>query len=542
MTMRNLVSVTRIATFVLLATVAVADDDGQESAQHGEQFVSVGQLVEQTSPTGQATRYALVDESGKVLARLKSAVGVNLGQFHGHEVGVTARTLVDGEVPVLLAETVTSFGRLEAGPRGAVAPAAYAQEEILPEGAALPIPDGTTIQYEPMLETPILSEGYVPGATCDSCGTVGCRRRTCGLPGKFWVRAEYLIWWTEGMQTPPLVTTSPPGTPAGNAGVLGTPGVDVLYGGEEILSDQRSGGRFRIGTWRDDAGYFGYETDFFFLADEDQNFAATTIGPQIIARPFFNVEEGQDSQLIQYPGIVHGTVQVDADTSLWSISPRLRWNLACEQMIDCDPYYPGAAGGYRLDFLLGYRYVGLEDQLSIRESIAHVDGNTHTYFQLHDSFETSNDFHGADLGILWEGYRGPWSLEMIGRVGVGNTTQEVTISGATSVTDTGPTFTDPGGLLALPSNIGTYSRDEFSVVPEFSITLGYAMTPRSRFLVGYTFMYWDNVVRAGDIIDTTVNQSLLPAPQGNNPARPSFAFSDTDFWAQGLSLGLDYRW
>jgi hypothetical protein len=24
--------------------------------------------------------------------------------------------------------------------------------------------------------------------------------------------------------------------------------------------------------------------------------------------------------------------------------------------------------------------------------------------------------------------------------------------------------------------------------------------------------------------------------------RPTFSFHDTDFWAQGLSLGLDYRW
>ena len=541
MTMRNLVSVTRIAAFVLLATVAVAEDDGPDTAQDGEQFVSVGQLVEQASPTGQAAGYALVDETGNVTARLKSAAGVNLSEFDGHEVGVTARTLVDGDIPVLLAESVTSFGQLESVKRGVISPAAYMQEEILPEGPGLPIPESGTIQYESMLETPILAESYVQGTACDSCGTVGCRR-TCGLPGTFWVRAEYLIWWTEGMQTPPLVTTSPPGTPPGDAGVLGTPGVGVLYGGEEILSDQRSGARLRIGKWRDSLGYFGYETDFFFLADEDQNFSATTVGPQIIARPFFNTEQGQDAEFVQYPGIAHGTVHVNAETSVWSISPRLRWNLACEQMIDCDPYYPGAAGGYRLDFLFGYRYVELDDHLSVHESIATVDTNSPTYFQLHDSFESSNEFHGADFGILWEGYRGPWSLEMIGRVGVGNTTQEVTISGATSTTGLGSTFVDPGGLLALPSNIGTYSRDEFSVVPELSITLGYAMTPRSRFLVGYTFVYWDNVVRAGDIIDTTVNQSLLPAPQGNGPARPSFAFADTDFWAQGLSLGLDYRW
>src|SRR5579885_3479831 len=32
-------------------------------------------------------------------------------------------------------------------------------------------------------------------------------------PGRVWVDAEYLLWWTKGSPLPPLLTTSPPGTP-----------------------------------------------------------------------------------------------------------------------------------------------------------------------------------------------------------------------------------------------------------------------------------------------------------------------------------------
>ena len=104
-------------------------------------------------------------------------------------------------------------------------------------------------------------------------------------------------------------------------------------------------------------------------------------------------------------------------------------------------------------------------------------------------------------------------------------------------------MSDPGALLALESNSGTFSRDEFSVVSEFGATLGYALSARSRFLVGYTFIYWPNVVRAGEQIDLNVNTDLLPPPQAtDDPEVPAFAFNETNFWAQGISLGLEYRW
>ena len=43
----------------------------------------------------------------------------------------------------------------------------------------------------------------------------------------------------------------------------------------------------------------------------------------------------------------------------------------------------------------------------------------------------------------------------------------------------------PGGLLALNSNIGTYSTRQFSIVPEFGLTLGYDVTSNLRVFAGY---------------------------------------------------------
>jgi hypothetical protein len=122
----------------------------------------------------------------------------------------------------------------------------------------------------------------------------------------------------------------------------------------------------------------------------------------------------------------------------------------------------------------------------------------------------------------------------------------VRISGTTVITEPGLAPNVQGGLLALPTNIGTYSRDRFSVVPEIGVNVGCQVTNRLRVFAGYTFLYWSNVVRPGDQIDTTINPTQLPSAAGPGtlvgPARPAFAFHETGFWAQGINVGVQFRW
>ena len=83
-----------------------------------------------------------------------------------------------------------------------------------------------------------------------------------------------------------------------------------------------------------------------------------------------------------------------------------------------------------------------------------------------------------------------------------------------------------------------------AVVPEFGLNLGYQLTDHFRVTLGYTGIYWSNVVRPGQQISTDVNTDLLPPIQqpitGVN--RPAFAFDTTDYWIQGVNLGAEYRW
>ena len=97
-------------------------------------------------------------------------------------------------------------------------------------------------------------------------------------------------------------------------------------------------------------------------------------------------------------------------------------------------------------------------------------------------------------------------------------------------------------MLALPSNSGHFSRNVFSVVPEVGMNLSYQVCPNLRLFMGYTFLYWNNVARPGALIDTVVNTTQQSGGTLTGPARPAFAFHNTDYWAHGINFGLELRY
>ncbi|MEO8272244.1 MAG: BBP7 family outer membrane beta-barrel protein, partial [Aureliella sp.] len=120
----------------------------------------------------------------------------------------------------------------------------------------------------------------------------------------------------------------------------------------------------------------------------------------------------------------------------------------------------------------------------------------------------------------------------------------VTINGSTSTTVNGTTTNATGGLLAQRTNIGSYERNQFTMVPELGATLGYQVTQRLRATMGYSLVYMGNVVRPGDQVDLNVNPNLLP-PENvpfTGPLRPQFHFVETDYLIHGLNFGGEFRW
>jgi hypothetical protein len=131
------------------------------------------------------------------------------------------------------------------------------------------------------------------------------------------------------------------------------------------------------------------------------------------------------------------------------------------------------------------------------------------------------------------------------KLGLGATEQCTEISGSTTVVNGGGVAnTAPGGILATTANIGSYTQARFSLVPEEDLNFSFALTPYISARIGYTFVYWSNVVRPGDQVTRVVSPTLVPSDGSygtGGPNAPGNVFSTTGYWAQGINIGLDFH-
>jgi hypothetical protein len=356
--------------------------------------------------------------------------------------------------------------------------------------------------------------------------------------GRLWGRLEYLRWWTDGMDLPPLVTTSPNTAPQNQAGVLGQPDTGILFGSGEINSGGTNGLRARGGYWFTPGGNFAIESEYFGLERQDDNFAAASDGTTVLARPYFDLLAGDEaSQLVAYPGLASGSLQVLSETRLKSFLINGRVALC-----------PGAPCNFdgqsnRVDWIVGYRFLELKDRLTFGVTRDGLIATEPDRVVVNEQFATRNRFGGLQLGVTHlANFRRAW-LESMLRVAIGSNRQKVSISGGSSITDAGTTSNFTGGLLAQRTNIGNFERSQFAMIPEIGLTLGFRFNDAFQATLGYSVLYYPNVVRAADLIDRDINPNLIPPETVPfaGPLRPEFRFVESDYWAHGVNIGGELR-
>ncbi len=376
-----------------------------------------------------------------------------------------------------------------------------------------------------------------------------------GVNQLVWIVPEWIVWKTSGMHVPPLVTGSAPGAAQSDSGVIGTGDTRVLFGNETQLQAFRSGIRVRGGFWIDPAQTLGIEGGMFFLGQKSKGAVFSNSGdPLSLARPYFDTATGlRSSEVVAFSTVnadgsltpaVSGSIIARTTSDFWGADINFRRYLVSNDIM-------------RVDGLLGFRYQRLRDTLethsnsTINTTGAIGDLSSGTVLQVQDLFHTTSNFYGGQLGLASEWRRDRWFIGMTGKLALGVVQQEVRINGLTSITTPGATtpVVTVGGLLAQNSNIGRHRSDRFSVIPELGMNVGYQLTSNIRVFAGYSFLYWSNVVRAGDQIDLTVNSSQLQRTTSttatlSGEARPGFgaAFRESGFWAHGGNLGLEFRW
>ncbi|MFM7149342.1 MAG: BBP7 family outer membrane beta-barrel protein [Gemmataceae bacterium] len=237
------------------------------------------------------------------------------------------------------------------------------------------------------------------------------------LDSHVWFQADYLLFWINGAQLPPLLTESRAGTPLLRAGVVGAPGTTTVFGDEGVNDNLRSGVRTRIGGWLGDARHLGVEFGFFMLEGQGQGAAVGSYDADVIAgRPFISaITDRRAVEFVSFPRVLAGVATVDASsTNFYAADALIRYNLlrgtARARIHKC----PEVDGCFSMDLVGGYRFLNYGDSVRIREEVFLVSqSQLDSRLLVSDDFAARNTFHGGFLGFDTEIQRGRWSLKTL---------------------------------------------------------------------------------------------------------------------------------
>jgi hypothetical protein len=346
--------------------------------------------------------------------------------------------------------------------------------------------------------------------------------------GPFTVSAEALLWWFKGNATPPLITEAPTSTTDGK----------TLLGDRDYDTNPNPGFRLTVGYAFNDR--WGLDSSVFYVPTRTTSHRVSSsgeFGSTDLLLPVIDATTGEeDPQLISFGGVYAGSARVQISNSLLGSDLNATFRLA-------------SGPGWRVDALGGFRYLRLRESFEFTTESPFIPPFPRDIYQTTDRLDATNNFFGGQLGVRARMDRGAWFGTAVAKVGLGVMRQTVNIEGTLFTNDfvfpaPTPVAYPGGGYFATPTNIGERSRSVFSVVPEVGLNIGYRLTSWMSIVSGYTFLYASDVVRAPKQINRTVNYSDVNAPPAvpAGPQEPSFRFKSSDFWAQGLSVGLEFRY
>lgn len=411
-------------------------------------------------------------------------------------------------------------------------------------------------------------DGGCTGPGCPGYGGAGGGGNVVSLYGTF----EYLLWFPKAMSVDaPLLSTS---APLGR-GAIGNLTTHIVAGAEDFGFNTQSGFRLNVGTFLSPNRRVGLDVGAFWLGDAtvSRDTASDTFGNPLIARPFVDTLSGlQSALLVAYPNYASGLGSVRVSTGLWSIEGNALLNLFRSE--------PTEERWLTVNATVGYRYLNLNESVSVQTRSTLLSRGVNPDFSagdpavlsqpnvaafgglfvfgtptigVDDLFETTNQFHGGQVGLSSELRWGRCVMAMSSKLAIGNMHQELEISGFSTLS---PGLASPstgvavpsvvkGGLLATDGNIGRFQRDDFAVIPELNLSLGYALSPGITLFGGYNFLYLSEVLRPGSQITTNVNPSVVPTSYdygrlGGIPGH-TVPMATEEFWVHGLNFGIQLR-
>ena len=379
-------------------------------------------------------------------------------------------------------------------------------------------------------------------------------------PYVFKLKGEYLFWRVGKAPLSAIVatTSNSPDLTTG-VGAIGDPGTVPLLGPGNYDYREMHGGRFTLGVAPGilppvEISGFWIGKEPLDLLNESSNGGQNS---RVLSRPFQAPNLPSQNNLGQevvlsggFPGLLSGGINVSADMSLWGLETNLFLNLGNSDV----------AG---LDVILGYRFTRLSEQLDISNTLRTLDeGQATLSFNpvnpnglgegfttiASDRFATRNEFHGGTIGLRPALYVGQFTTTVDLKLALGTTSQNLNVAGESVLISPSAPIRDPqtvpGGLLAVKTNSGAFSRDVFTVIPELNVNVGFNLARSIKLFATYNIFYWSSVIRPGDQLDNRVDSRQVPTDPLFDPTAPDVVFPrrsffTRDFWGHGLSLGVE---
>ncbi|MBX9584186.1 MAG: BBP7 family outer membrane beta-barrel protein [Gemmataceae bacterium] len=354
--------------------------------------------------------------------------------------------------------------------------------------------------------------------------------------GGFYAEVELLLRWFKPVcASVPVVSIGDPQAPV--PGALGQPGTRVVVGGvppHKFEFPMTPGVQLTAGWDRGD-GAVGLVASGFIMeqATNSQQFTAIADGFPYTYLPYQAPDNSYRALPFTVPGVVTGSSVAVGSTKLWGVEGDLAVPFALPR------------DGYTLygTFLVGGRYLDLTDRVRVTNTLRLV-ADPSAFAVGADEFRTHNRFAGPLVGTTL-GVRRDWcAVELTTKYAAGWTDQLRVIEGSPLAGGSvvSPQLV-PGPFLALPSNVGRQSASRVTLVPEIAVKTRVAVTSWCSVSFGYSLLYWNKVLCPGDQMSPLVNITQLPGRGPvSGPLDPKPPFNHTDYFAQGMSFGIQCRY
>jgi hypothetical protein len=379
-----------------------------------------------------------------------------------------------------------------------------------------------------------------PPTAAAPCGPVQVPKfRDChvGPPWQVWLGGGYLFLW---------ITDAP------QPNALGVSGASVL-GGTDIDYGTFSGLTLNGGMWLNDRHTVGTYLGGFITEQRSVSaaLASDAAGVPVITRPVIDALNVVPADVIvAAPGALAGGVAFSSRSRLAGAEAGIIRNL----LHDC---------GCTVDTFFGFRYLDLDEDLVVTQTTQAL-ANGQIFFGgapvagpgaglvIEDRFDTRNQIYAGQIGTRGEYRRGPMFVAARSAVSLGPNHQVIEIAGRTAAVGAATAALPgggvlPGGLLALQGgNAGRFTENRFVYVPEVGVQVGLQATRHLRLLVGYDYLYINDVARPGSQIDPSVSPRLVPASPvfgaTSGQAAPRYLARSDEFHVHGLRFGMEVRY